>query len=270
MTMFNLRLGIWVADPNHPTAWLSRGPQFALKPLLDELFGRITGNAKYVFISDGGHYDNLGLYEMLRRRCRHIVVSDASHDPNYSYQDLARVLRQAAIDMGIRVTFNDLDMLRRPRGDKKPSGKHWRYWASAEILYPEQDEHGQRCKGWLLYIKPGYQGRCEPADVRGYAANNPAFPHDSTMNQFFGESQFESYRQLGRYVIAQMIDGEHFPRGAVGSLSELFDKFRYRKVDTHHTGLQDLLAGLSAEVQRAAEQVPRRASDVFLPRKARR
>jgi hypothetical protein len=80
---------------------------------LSEAFAQTNDQSKFVYLSDGGHFDNLALYEMLRRRCRFIVVSDATSDPYYAYADLGSVVRKAAIDLGIRITFEHLDMARR-------------------------------------------------------------------------------------------------------------------------------------------------------------
>jgi hypothetical protein len=221
LTMFNLRLGLWVGNPANPRTSRERGPSNALRPLLAEALSLTTERTttSYVYLSDGGHFDNLGLYEMLRRRCRFILVSDVGYDPNYAYEDLGRVVRQAAIDIGIRFNFIHLDMAKRPDRARR----HERaaqpaiagaYSAFATIDYPElikckdywdlTKPDRVRARGYLLYVKPGFQNRDEPADVRAYAATNPAFPHDRTLNQFFGESQFESYRALGRYIVSEL------------------------------------------------------------------
>ena len=211
LAMFNLRLGLWVGNPANPRTSRERGPSNALRPLLAEALSLTTERTttSYVYLSDGGHFDNLGLYEMLRRRCRFILVSDVGYDPNYAYEDLGRVVRQAAIDMGIRFNFIHLDMAKRPDHARPHEGTAQpaiagAYSAFATIDYPELTKpDGVRARGYLLYIKPGFQNRDEPADVRAYAATNPAFPHDRTLNQFFGESQFESYRALGRHIVTE-------------------------------------------------------------------
>jgi hypothetical protein len=170
-----------------------------LRPLCSEAFALTDDQSKYVYLSDGGHFDNLGVYEMLRRRCRFIVISDATCDPDYVYADLGSVVRKAAIDFGIRIRFKHLDMAR--RGETAVKGA---YSAFAVIEYPEVHSSGRRQRGYLLYIKSYYGGLEEPADVRAYALANPAFPHDTTLNQFFGEAQFESYRALGSYTVMEL------------------------------------------------------------------
>jgi Patatin-like phospholipase len=201
MTLFNLRLGIWAGNPGKAgeEIYKRRGPNNALIPLLREALTRTNDRAKNVFLSDGGHFDNLGVYEMLRRRCRFIVISDATADPDYVYADLGNVVRKAAIDFGIRITFRHLDMPR--RGETAVKGA---YSAYAVIEYPETQSSGRRQRGQLLYIKAYCGGLEEPADVRAYSLANPAFPHDSTLNQFFGEAQFESYRALGAYTVREL------------------------------------------------------------------
>jgi hypothetical protein len=201
MTLFNLRLGAWSGNPGKAgeKSYRLRGPANALRPLLNEALARTNDRAKYVYLSDGGHFDNLGVYEMLRRRCRFIVISDATWDPGYAYADLGSIVRKAAIDFGIRIRFEHLDMTQ--RGETAVKGA---YSAFAVIEYPEADASGRRRRGYLLYIKSFYRGLEEPADVRAYALENPAFPHDKTLNQFFGEAQFESYRALGSFAVMEL------------------------------------------------------------------
>jgi hypothetical protein len=202
MTLFNLRLGAWSGNPGKAgeKSYRLRGPANALRPLLSEALVRTNDRAKYVYLSDGGHFDNLGVYEMLRRRCRFIVISDATWDPGYAYADLGSVVRKAAIDFGIRIRFEHLDMAQR---NEKTAVKG-AYSAFAVIEYPEADSRGRRRRGYLLFIKSFYRGLEEPADVRAYALENPAFPHDKTLDQFFGEAQFESYRALGSFAVMEL------------------------------------------------------------------
>ena len=172
MTLFNLRLGAWQGNPGKAgkNTYSLRGPNDALRPLLTEAFAQTDDQAQYVYLSDGGHFDNLGVYEMLRRRCRFIVISDATCDPDYAYADLGSVVRKVAIDFGIRIRFKHLDMAR--RGETAVKGA---YSAFAVIEYPEMHSSGRRQRGYLLYIKSYYGGLEEPADVRAYALTTPPF-----------------------------------------------------------------------------------------------
>lgn len=229
LTLFNLRLGAWVGNPGPPGSrtYGQRGPRYALGPLVSEALARTTDRTRYVYLSDGGHFDNLGLYEMLRRRCRFILISDATADPRYAYADLGSVVRKAAIDFGIRVSFEFLDLR---RAAERGTGKA--YCAFGAIEYPEMlavpGAGAKRQRGYLLYIKPGYRGQDEPADVGAYALANPAFPHDTTMNQFFAEAQFESYRALGSFIMSELARQAGFAASnPPPSLTRFFDRVRH-------------------------------------------
>lgn len=198
LTFFNVRLGGWFGNPSPAgnRTYQYSGPLFAAKPMVQEALG-LTDDAKsYVYLSDGGHFDNLGLYEMIRRRCRLIVVSDAGSDPDYGFEDLGNAVRKVSIDQRVEIEFRGLNMV--PRSSPPKQGP---YVAIASIKYPGGAE-----PGLLVYIKPNYQGN-EPISVRSYALKAKLFPHESTTDQFFGESQFEAYRALGRFVIDN-IDGQ--------------------------------------------------------------
>jgi hypothetical protein len=189
MTLFNLRLGWWLGNPQYPHCARQEGPSVGLWPLLQELAGQTTDERKWVYLSDGGHFDNLGLYEMVRRRCRVIVVSDAGCDPDCALSDLGDCLRKIYIDQGVSIDFRNFDI--KGRANPPVGGK---YAAIADISYP-----GSNKKGWLVYIKPGYHGN-ERADIRAYALAHPEFPHESTLQQWFNEAQLESYRALGAHI----------------------------------------------------------------------
>jgi hypothetical protein len=133
---------------------------------------------------------------MVRRRCRLIVVSDAGADPKCTLEDLGNAVRKIAVDFGVKIDFQRIHV--RKRNDVAAAGV---YCAIGEICYPEGT------KGQIIYFKPGFYGMAEPADVRAYAAAHAKFPHETTLNQWFGESQFESYRSLGAYVIEEICKG---------------------------------------------------------------
>ena len=108
LTLFNVRLGWWLGNPGKQ-GYASEGPRLAVVPLLNEMFGQTTDERKYVYLSDGGHFENLGLYEMVRRRCRLIVVSDAGCDPNFGFEDLGNAVRKISLDLGVAITLNRLE-----------------------------------------------------------------------------------------------------------------------------------------------------------------
>lgn len=208
MTLLNVRLGAWLGNPGVHGEGTFRGssPRPAIRPLLDEAFGKTDDRNKYVYLSDGGHFENLGLYEMIRRRCRFILVSDAGQDYSYAFTDLGNAVRKVYVDMGVRIVFNKTIAIY-PR-NMKDKAKEGRYAAIATIHYDEVDKpiDGKLVPcGHLIYIKPAYYGE-EPPDIYNYGQESPTFPHESTADQFFTESQFESYRALGWHVISQLCD----------------------------------------------------------------
>jgi len=197
MTMFNVRLGWWLGNPGDKgeRTFDKLGPTYAIQPLIQEAFGLTTADKKYVYLSDGGHFENLGLYEMVRRRCRFILMSDAGCDPEYKFADLADAVRKISIDLGVPIRFRGLEDLKPRVPDQPDIGQGQPYHAIGEIDYQTADGPDSR-NGIIVYVKAGYHG-CESAGVRGYAKANPDFPHQTTTDQWFTESQFESYRALG-------------------------------------------------------------------------
>jgi hypothetical protein len=197
MTLFNARLGWWLGNPgiHGNKTFQLRGPKFALEPLLQETFGLTDDTSPYVYLSDGGHFENLGLYEMVLRRCHVIVVSDAGADPTYAFEDLGNAIRKIRIDLGIPITFPPFTIYP-PRGQKQGT-----YSMIGTIQYSAVD--GAGTDGRLLYVKPTFYGT-EPVDVLQYAQAHTEFPHEATSDQWFSESQFESYRMLGCYIAQTM------------------------------------------------------------------
>ncbi len=201
MALFNVRLGWWLANPRGDNPYYSKvKPTNALRPFFMEMFGLTSETERWVYLTDGGHFENLGLYEMVRRRCRVIVVSDAGCDPDYSFEDLGNALRKVWIDLGVRIDLHGLDRLKKRFKERPSPATEEPYWAIGDILYSEADG-GKSQNGLLLYLKSGLHGT-EPMGVLSYAISHTTFPHETTLNQFFSESQFESYRMLG-YEIAE-------------------------------------------------------------------
>ncbi|HEX2252278.1 MAG TPA: hypothetical protein VHQ65_03315 [Thermoanaerobaculia bacterium] len=197
LTVFNVRLGWWLGNPRHRGTWDRMGPRVGLWALLAELFGSTDDESTYVYLSDGGHFDNLALYEMVRRRCRFIVLSDAGADPKVTFDDLGNAIRKCCTDFGIEV---DLDVARfRPDGELRFAEWHC---AVGKIRYDKVDP--EAAPGILVYLKASLTGD-EPPDVLNYAAEHPEFPHESTADQWFGEAQFESYRKLGEHVVMSVL-----------------------------------------------------------------
>jgi hypothetical protein len=156
-----------------------------------------------VYLSDGGHFENLGLYEMVLRRCHFIIVSDAGEDPLCSFSDLGGAVRKIRIDFGISIDFDEIAIY--PRSDEDVRNAKGRNCAIGRIRYTDVDDP-PATDGVLIYIKPACYGN-EPRDIYEYFKSNQAFPHETTTDQFFTESQFESYRMLGVHTMERLCGG---------------------------------------------------------------
>lgn len=185
LTFFNVRLGWWAGIPQK-LRWYKQ--QFNLAYVFFELFGAADTDDAYVNLSDGGHFENLGIYELVRRRCKLIVVGDGEQDERYVFESLGGAIRKCRIDFGVEIAI-DVSKVQ----PTTPGGLNGLHFAVGEIRYPK----GQR--GYLVYVKSSFTGR-EPYDVKQYWYGNPQFPQQSTGDQFFDESQFESYRQIGKHA----------------------------------------------------------------------
>ncbi len=192
LTLLNLRLDYWMPNP----AWVrstniarrtrllaSAGP----RSLAREALGQLDARGAFVNLSDGGHIENLGVYELLRRRCHTIIAVDASEDPAMTFDGFVTLQRYARIDLGIEIRI-DLDPLR-----LNEAGHSTAHGVVGEIDY------GGGRTGTLIYLKSSVMGN-EPESIRAYRAANPTFPQESSDNQFFTEAQFEAYRALGELM----------------------------------------------------------------------
>jgi len=223
MTLFDVRLGRWCGNPQHETAWRKRGPRFSGRYLLSELFGLTNETTPFVYLSDGGHFENLAVYELVRRRCRFIVVSDAGQDGATTFEDLGNMIRKCQIDLGIEIDLS-VDAMR----PSKATGRSLHHCAVGLIHY-ERVDGASVAPGLIVYLKPTLTGN-EPTDIANYASAHADFPHQSTGDQWFDEPQFESYRKLGHHLCnavfgAAALDVQGRPRDGVTN-EELFQAVR--------------------------------------------
>ncbi len=188
MALLNFRLGFWASNPAFEGARLPL-PWWYLFITREMLGHGLDERRRHVHLSDGGQFDNLGLYELLRRRCRHIIVSDAGADPDTTLSDLGLVIPRARDDFGAQVDI---------------CGDH--LWQQAQQALTDAPfavghiRYADGTSGRLLYIKPLMRSGLT-ADVYAYWRQNPDFPNQSTANQFFGEQQFSAYQALGRQIV---------------------------------------------------------------------
>lgn len=122
MTVFNVRLGQWLGNPRHIRKWKRATPRWGLTYLLNELFAGTTDEAGYVYLSDGGHFEDMALYEMVKRRCGLIIVCDAEADGSYGYAGLGNAIRKCRIDLGIDIELDVTEITPKKAGG--PSKKH--------------------------------------------------------------------------------------------------------------------------------------------------
>jgi hypothetical protein len=209
MTLFNARQGVWLGNPGPAgeKTWTEPSPRSAVRLLAKEALGLASDTSEYVYLSDGGHFENLALYEMVRRKCREIVAIDSGCDPDFAFEDLGNALRKIRIDFGVSIEFD--------AGHFDAMMKRERRWATATVRYSDADPSAS--DGRLLYFKPVILGDEQP-DVRAYADANGTFPHETTANQWFNEAQTESYRQLGLHSVRTTSAGVK-----PGSLTGLFE-----------------------------------------------
>ena len=237
--LLNVRLGYWWnsgidADqrpgryPPNLWRWLKALPAALFRvqaSLLNEWRAYFAGPAARLwYLSDGGHFDNTGLYELIRRRLPFIIAVDGAQDDRYQFEDLAILTRQVRLDFKAELAWIDPTVARATGGhgwppldgapplppvpvplwirqffdpdaigalsDLKREAKHCA--ALARVTYADDADKIT----WLLLLKANLAPAL-PTDVRNYATTHPTFPNQSTLNQFFDDDQWESYRNLG-------------------------------------------------------------------------
>lgn len=195
LTALGLRLGLWIENPaeGHPGGKKPWGHLF-----LRELLSWSRADARWIHLSDGAHYENLALYELVRRHCRFILLSDCGADPDRKFDDFGNAVRRVREDFGVEIRI-DVSPLR-PGADGKPR----QHMVAGDIVYPPSEPNGVADRGVLLYVKPTLTGS-EPPDVTQYARRNESFPHETTLDQFYDEAQWESYRRLGEHAAEQAL-----------------------------------------------------------------
>ncbi|HLQ94438.1 MAG TPA: patatin-like phospholipase family protein [Xanthobacteraceae bacterium] len=222
LTLLNVRLGYWIKNPRFvgPDAAATRSVSIlqrlnnlrhAITPFLwSEITGRLYENSDEVYLTDGGHIENLGVYELLKRRCKLIIVVDAEADPTLTFPSFIALQRYARIDLGVELELpwhkiqasTSQWMGTAPGGDGSP-----RVSSNGPHAAIGSIDYGDGARGWLLYIKSSLTGD-ERDYVRNYARRHRTFPHETTGDQFFSEEQFEVYRALGFHATHGLLSGK--------------------------------------------------------------
>lgn len=199
LAALNLRLGLWLENPGHSqrplaTAWADAQRRRRGLLYFRELLGASSARSTWIHLSDGAHFENLALYELVRRHCRFILLSDCGADPDRSFDDFGNAVRRIREDFGVEIRIDVTPL--KPGADRlsrQPA-------VAGDVVYGKDDV------GVLLYVKPTLTGG-EPPDIANYARRNTAFPHETTIDQFYDEAQWESYRRLGEYAVETAFRG---------------------------------------------------------------
>ena len=219
MGLLNIRLGYWASNPNpNPRKKTGSGPSGKQKsrgvpnflfPGLSEMFlrSRLNEEGDFVQLTDGGHFENLALYELIRRRTRLIVLCDGGADPDYQFTDFANAVEKVRVDFGTLILCDckNLQALVPRRkidaaDDTIPCAE--RGYIMCTIIYPDNSQ------GRLLYLKTSFFEQLS-ADLYGYKKTHPQFPDEPTSDQFFDERQFEAYRELGFQTAWRMMQDDN-------------------------------------------------------------
>jgi hypothetical protein len=219
LTVFNVRLGWWFPNPAR-SGINSSSPWFSLRYLLTELFGEADDKAKFLAISDGGHFENLAGYELVKRKCRVIIISDAGCDPESHFDDLGTLIRVCEVDFNAKITI-DVEPIR-----ASPSTG----WSKSRFAVGSIDYRDGSAKGTLIYLKASMKG-LEDTSVLQYKSTHGTFPHETTTNQFYAEDQFESYRTLGRDIALEAFGPIAHGADFVAAVESLRDTIRWNAED---------------------------------------
>jgi hypothetical protein len=223
-TLGNVRLGYWWKETKSRKQTFRDGGFFkgsVQNYLFLELIGKFFGtNGKRWYLTDGGHFDNTGVYPLLQRKVQFIVACDNGADPDYKMSDVTRLLRMARTDLGVVISFLDRTELNVEIGERlelsKLIGPFAEVASKAEIEDPggsiaglAKIEYDDGTEGILVLIKPKIT-HTEPPEVLAYSylQGSETFPQQTTADQFFDEEQWEAYRHLGELTGEQLFTAD--------------------------------------------------------------
>jgi hypothetical protein len=213
MAFLGLRLGYWARNPAatgyHRFMASVTQPNLLYPGIIQGLLGqRLNEAAGYLELTDGGHFENTGLYELARRRLDVIIVSDAGADPEFSLSDLGDAIERLRVDFGYYVYFRDEEynlMNLMPGSSTDETFFDRNYCLARHGFAVGRIEYDEDHIGTLIYIKSTLI-RNLPGDLYAYKKANGEFPHQSTTDQFFDEVQLEAYRELGYRLCKEMLE----------------------------------------------------------------
>jgi hypothetical protein len=221
LALSNVRLGTWLPNPAYLSQLSSQHPDWRLPTLprirrltylAREVFGRYSHEQRLLLVTDGGHYDNLGLVEILRHKCRTVFCIDASGDTPPFPQTLYEAITLAYEELGIRIELSDEEYKLHPgtavMADDDPLSSMKSRLSEivavkGTITYPFnfklEGEEEPSDRGTLIFAK-ALLARDMPGELLAYAQATPIFPRDETGDQWFTQDQFDNYLGLGRHV----------------------------------------------------------------------
>ncbi len=206
LAVANVRLGVWLPNPRRVGALVKTTARrvFPLRPrpqyLIREMLGRNHIDAPFLYLTDGGHYENLGLVELIRRKCGWIWCIDGSGDKIDTFNTLGEAIAIARAELQAEITIDPrTDMaLDNMTGDVPQNRYVTKPYCRGTIRYAD----GTR--GTLIVLKAAVS-RTAPWDVRSFQDRHPVFPCDPTINQLFDAERFDAYRELGRFTMEQAL-----------------------------------------------------------------
>ena len=215
----NVRLGYWW---NFNTEHMRSLQLAAYRYLWSELMGDFRGPRRpFWFLTDGGHFENTAAYELVRRRVGTIILCDNGCDPKYQFDDLGNLARKIRTDFGA-----ELEPVAKLPGTEGEDAGIGRYLGTAE-QFADEEKRNYRClllyriiypdksRGLLIVVKPNMLSVADVGiDVTQYSKENKPFPQQSTLDQFFDDAQWESYRKLGETIADVVLSGEVLELGA--------------------------------------------------------
>ena len=222
LTLLNIRLGYWATNPMllKGERKIDRMGLFflynGLKALptywpfynLAELFGKMNLNRWMVNLSDGGGIENLGAFELFKRKTKVIICSDAGADPNYEFSDLRNLLLRVRNELQFAIEFENNQRVEEIIKPKPSSGySQGHYCIGRYYTLPESVGKEKEFIGYFIYVKASITApltkiskKRREKDYYGYKNHHPAFPHEPTSDQFFDKHQWEAYYRLGEEI----------------------------------------------------------------------
>lgn len=205
LAFFNVRLGMWIPNPRYAERLAAAGvtlPRPGLGYLLKEFLGFHDPSDLYLYVTDGGHWENTGLVELLRNRLfREVVCVDADSGPGNTARSISRAIDLAQLECGATVVIN-LDCLRSDP-DPTPGRDYSHRSVNLGIVRRRVGEADHLTLLW--YTKPALT-QDMPPQLLAYREVDPTFPRVSTVDQFFHVAQFAAYRNLGRYNARRVVE----------------------------------------------------------------